>query len=95
MWITIIVGCADDPGVEEIREALPESRLPQAVRTTLALARKYGEKFGFGITPDYAPKLMQSLIPASLTGRPDGVYSTLDLMTPQGQESYSKYGKKN
>ena len=38
----IIVSCADDPGVEEIREALPGIPVTGGGETTLALARKYG-----------------------------------------------------
>ena len=47
----IIVSCADDPGVEEIREALPGIPVTGGGETTLALARKYGEKIG--VTWDY------------------------------------------
>ena len=52
----IIVSCADDPGVAEIREALPHMSVTGGGETTVALAGKYGEKIGLlGIT-DYAPK---------------------------------------
>ena len=57
----IIVSCADDPGVEEIREALPGIPVTGGGETTLALARKYGEKIGvLGIT-DYAREHMYEL----------------------------------
>ena len=57
----IIVSCADDPGVAEIREALPHMSVTGGGETTVALAGKYGEKIGLlGIT-DYAPKAYRKL----------------------------------
>lgn len=84
----IIVSCADDPGVEEIREALPGIPVTGGGETTVALALKYGEKIGvLGIT-DYAPKAYVRMIPDQMIlGKPDGVDSTLDLMTPEGRQS--------
>ena len=77
----IIVSCADDPGVEEIREAHPGIPVTGGGETTLALARKYGEKIGvLGIT-DYAPKAY-------------AVYSTLDLMTSKGRKSTVNMARK-
>ena len=91
----IIVSCADDPGVEEIREALPGIPVTGGGETTLALARKYGEKIGvLGIT-DYAPKAYAKLKSDQLLiGRPDGVYSTLDLMTSKGRKSTVNMARK-
>ena len=84
----IIVSCADDPGVEEIREALPGIPVTGGGETTVALALKYGEKIGvLGIT-DYAPRAYVRMIPDQMIlGKPDGVDSTLDLMTPEGRQS--------
>lgn len=84
----IIVSCADDPGVEEIREALPGIPVTGGGETTVALALKYGKKIGvLGIT-DYAPKAYVRMIPDQMIlGKPDGVDSTLDLMTPEGRQS--------
>ena len=84
----IIVSCADDPGVDEIREALPGIPVTGGGETTVALALKYGEKIGvLGIT-DYAPKAYVRMIPDQMIlGKPDGVDSTLDLMTPEGRQS--------
>lgn len=89
----IIVSCADDPGVEEIREALPGIPVTGGGETTVALALKYGQKIGvLGIT-DYAPKAYKRMVPDQMIpGRPDGVGSTLDLLTPEGRESTVKKG---
>ena len=74
----IIVSCADDPGV-----------------ATVALALKYGSRIGvLGIT-DYAPQAYMRMIPDQMIlGRPEGVHSTLDLMTPEGKASVLKLGMK-
>lgn len=51
----IIVSCADDPGVAEIRKVLPDIPVTGGGETTVALALKYGSRIGvLGIT-DYAP----------------------------------------
>lgn len=85
----ILVSCADDPGVKEIREALPGMPVTGGGETTVALATKYGEKIAVLGIVDYAPKAYLRMIPDKLiaVARPDGVNSTLDLMTPEGKAS--------
>ena len=39
-----LVSCADDPGVAEVREALPGMLVTDGGETTVALATRYGEK---------------------------------------------------
>ena len=77
----IIVSCADDPGVAEIRKVLPDIPVTGGGETTVALALKYGSRIGvLGIT-DYAPQAYMRMIPDQMIlGRPEGVHSTLDLM---------------
>lgn len=89
----IIVSCADDPGVAEIRQALPGIPVTGGGETTVALALKYGEKIGvLGIT-DYAPQAYLRIIPDKIIlGKPEGVDSTLDLMKPEGRENVIKMG---
>ncbi|MDO4274019.1 MAG: aspartate/glutamate racemase family protein [Eubacteriales bacterium] len=90
----IIVSCADDPGVEEIRRELPGIPVTGGGETTVALAMKYGEKIGvLGIT-DYAPLAYRRMIPAHrmLLGKPDCVNSTLDLMTDTGRAAMMAEG---
>lgn len=84
----IIVSCADDPGVKEIREALPGMPVTGGGETTVAIALKYGEKIGvLGIT-EYAPQAYVRMISDKMIlGKPEGVDSTLDLMTPEGRKS--------
>ena len=91
----IIVSCADDPGVAEIRKVLSDIPVTGGGETTVALALKYGSKIGvLGIT-DYAPQAYRRMIPDQMIlGRPEGVHSTLDLMTPEGKESVLKLGLK-
>ena len=59
----IIVSCADDPGVAEIRKVLPDIPVTGGGETTVALALKYGSRIGvLGIT-DYAPQAYMRMIP--------------------------------
>lgn len=85
----ILISCADDPGVKEVREALPGMPVTGGGETTVALATKYGEKIAVLGIADYAPKAYLRMIPDKLiaVGKPDGVDSTLDLMTPEGKAS--------
>ncbi|GAA0794710.1 aspartate/glutamate racemase family protein [Faecalicatena orotica] len=89
----LIVSCADDPGVEEIRKEIPGIPVTGGGETTAALALKYGEKIGvLGIT-DYAPAAYRRLLYGKMIlGKPDGVDSTLDLLTPEGRASTLKKG---
>ena len=88
----ILVSCADDPGVAEVRAALPGMPVTGGGETTVALASKYGEKIAVLGIVDYAPKAYLRMIPEKLIaiGKPDGVDSTLDLMTPEGRQSCIK-----
>lgn len=90
----IIVSCADDPGVAEIREAIPGMPVTGGGETTVSLALKYGDKIGvLGIT-DYAPQAYVRMIPDKMIlGKPEGVNSTLDLMTPEGKQSVLAMGQ--
>ena len=91
----IIVSCADDPGVAEIRKVLPDIPVTGGGETTVALALKYGSRMGgVGMTDD-APQAYMRMIPEQMIlGRPEGVHSTLDLMTPEGKASVLKLGMK-
>ena len=85
----ILISCADDPGVAEVREALPGMVVTGGGETTVAVATRYGDKIGLLGIMDYAPKAYRRMIPDKLVGvlRPEGVYSTLDLMTEAGRKS--------
>lgn len=85
----ILVSCADDPGVAEVRAALPGMPVTGGGETAAALASKYGEKIAVLGIVDYAPKAYLRMLPEKLlaVGKPDGVDSTLDLMTPEGRAS--------
>lgn len=89
----LLVSCADDPGVEEIRKEIPDIPVTGGGETTVALALKYGERIGvLGIT-DYAPAAYRRMIPDQMIlGKPDCVNSTLDLMTPKGRAAMIEEG---
>ena len=87
----IIVSCADDPGVAEIREALPHMSVTGGGETTVALAGKYGEKIGLlGIT-DYAPRAYRKLPKDRLVAveKPEGVNSFL-MRTAHWKQNYKQ-----
>lgn len=92
----IIVSCADDPGVAEIRQALPGMCVTGGGETTVALASKYSDKIGILGIVDYAPKAYLRMAKDKLVcvERPEGVNSTLDLMTPEGKASCLECAKR-
>ena len=53
---------------------------------------RYGQKIAVLGIVDYAPKAYLRMIPEKIValGKPEGVDSTLDLMTPEGRESCLK-----
>lgn len=89
----ILVSCADDPGVEEVRRALPDIPVTGGGETAVALALRYGFPVGvLGIT-DYAPAAYERLLKGRMIlEKPCGVNSTLDLMTPEGREQVLNSG---
>ena len=85
----ILVSCAEDPGVEEIRAAMPGMPVTGGGECAGAAALRYGERVGgLGIV-HYAPKAYRRLLGDRLVGnfRPEGVNCTLDLQTPEGHDS--------
>lgn len=96
----ILVSCADDPGLDSVRRAVPSIPSTGAGECTAALAARYGRRVAvIGIT-DEAPKAYQRMMtsirsphaldaPTVLIGnfRPESVHSTLDLQTPEGRAS--------
>lgn len=92
----ILVSCADDPGLEELRAALPGIPVTGAGETTAALACKYSDRIGIIVISDYTPPSYVRLFADKLVGveKPDGVNSTLDLMTPEGRENCIRSAKK-
>ncbi|MBA7571304.1 hypothetical protein ES708_13063 [subsurface metagenome] len=82
----IIVSCADDPGVKELRKLL---KIPVigAGSSVAALSLSYGDKVGtFGIT-EQAPPIMREILGKHLVAetKPEGIKTTLDLMTDEGK----------
>jgi len=84
----IIVSCADDPGVKELRKLL---KIPVigAGSSVAALSLSYGAKVGtFGIT-EKAPPIMREILSEHLVAeiKPEGIKTTLDLMTDEGKRN--------
>lgn len=87
----IIVSCADDPGVKELRKFL---KIPVigAGSSVAAVALSYSTKVGtLGIT-EQTPKIMQEILGKHLVAetKPEGIKTTLDLMTDKGRENAFK-----
>jgi len=82
----IIVSCAADPGVSELRK-LVQIPVIGAGSSVAALALSYSTKVGtLGIT-EQTPEIMQEILGDHLLAeaRPVGVKTTLDLMTDEGK----------
>lgn len=84
----IIISCADDPGVRELRKLL---KIPVvgAGSSVAALSLSYGNKIGtLGITEQSPPIIKEILGKHLVAGiKPKGIKTTLDLMTDQGKRS--------
>ena len=80
---------------EELRKVFPGIPVTGGGETTVALALKYGSRIGvLGIT-DYAPQAYRRMVPDKIIlARPEGVHSTLDLMTPEGRKNILEAGMK-
>ena len=84
----LIVSCAADPGVTELREQL-DIPVFGAGASVAALALAYGRRIGvLGIT-DRAPAAIREVLGNHLIAeeRPAGVTGTLDLMEESGQRA--------
>lgn len=84
----IVISCAGDPAVQELRAELSIPVIGAGEATAL-LAGHYGKKFGvLGITEE-VPRAYSKAFGGNIVGtcRPEGVNSTLDLMTEKGRES--------
>lgn len=85
----LIVSCADDPGVAELRLEFPDLAVAGGGEATVALAQRYGDRIGVLGIVDYAPRAYREKIPDKICGvvRPKGVNSAVDLLTEAGRES--------
>jgi len=87
----LIISCADDPAVDLLNRKLAIP-VVGAGRSAALLAMGLGERVGvIGIT-DETPKIMKEVLKGFLVKetRPEGVSTTLDLMTPEGRKSVLK-----
>lgn len=84
----IIVSCADDPGVEELRKIV---RIPVigAGSSSASLALSCGQRVGTLGIREVAPRVMKDMLGRHLVAetRPEGVKTTWDLMGDEGRGS--------
>lgn len=83
----LIISCAGDPGVSELRKIL-DIPVVGAGESTAMIARRYGNIFGIlGIT-DEIPTSYTRILGDNIVGTCNipGIVSTLDLMTDEGRE---------
>lgn len=83
----LIISCAGDPGVSELRKIL-DIPVVGAGESTAMIARRYGNIFGvLGIT-DEIPTSYTRILGDNIVGTCNipGIVSTLDLMTDEGRE---------
>lgn len=84
----IVVSCANDPAVKELREELSIPVIGAGESTAL-LATRYGQTFGvLGITEEI-PRGYRKTFGDRIVGNclPEGIHSTLDLLTTEGKKS--------
>ena len=83
----IIISCAADPAVKEVRRALLIPVIG-AGSSVSALALTYGEKIGVLNLTEETPKVIRKVLGVNLIAEdhPYGVANTLDLMTEKGRE---------
>ncbi len=87
----LIISCADDPAVDLLNRKLSIPVIG-AGRSAALLSIGLGERVGvIGIT-DETPKIMKEVLNGFLVkeSKPEGISTTLDLMTPEGRESVLK-----
>lgn len=86
--MAIIVSCADDPGVDELRKIV---KIPVigAGRSSACVALCCGGRVGTLGIREIAPRVIKDILGRYLVGetRPEGVKTTLDLLTNQGREN--------
>lgn len=83
----LVVSCAGDPGVEELKREL-DIPVIGAGEATAFLAAKYGKKIGvLGITEE-VPRAYAKILGSDIVGtcRTEGINSTLDLMAVEGRQ---------
>ena len=84
----IIVSCADDPGVEGLRNIV---KIPVigAGSSCACLALSRGSRIGTLGIREGAPRVMKDILGEHLVAetRPEGVKTTLDLMTGEGKKN--------
>jgi len=87
----IIISCAADPGVKELRGLL---KIPiiGAGSSVVTLSLSYGDKIGaLGIT-EQVPLIVREILGKHLVAetKPEGIKTTLDLMNSEGKEKALK-----
>ncbi len=84
----LIVSCADDPGVGELRN-LVKIPVVGAGSASACCALSRGARIGTLGIREGAPRVMKEILGRHLVAetRPEGVKTTLDLMTREGREN--------
>lgn len=83
----LVISCAGDPGVKELKEIL-DIPVIGAGESTALLAQRYGDTFGvLGITKEI-PRVYKEILGSNIVGTCDveDVASTLDLMNEHGRK---------
>ncbi|GAX91743.1 aspartate/glutamate racemase family protein [Effusibacillus lacus] len=83
----LVISCAADPGIKELRQAVAIPVIGAGSSAALA-ALAIGEPVGVLGISDSVPKVVENLLGDLMIGyaRPEGVTNTTDLLTPSGRE---------
>lgn len=91
----LIVSCADDPGVKELRDVL-EIPVIGAGSAAAATALALGLPVGVLTISDFIPRPVEELLGERIVAffRPEDVRTTLDLMTEESYRGFISAGEK-
>lgn len=89
----IIISCADDPGLEEVREVVTDIPVIGCGETGLGVSLMYGRKIGLLSITKSLPRAYQKIADQIILGKPDNVNSTRDLMIKEGRDNMLKVAK--
>lgn len=90
----LVVSCAGDPAVSELKQIL-EIPVTGAGEPTARRSMKYGNKVGVIGIEEKAPKVFEEVLGDKLVKyiRPQNIYNTNDLQTEEGKLSVVKAGQ--
>ncbi|MEJ8545564.1 aspartate/glutamate racemase family protein [Brevibacillus borstelensis] len=87
----LVISCADDPGIDALRQQVPVPVIGAGSATAL-LAKGYGEPVGLLDIAAEPPRVMKQILGEQLVwhASPPGVTNSAEVMTPYGRKAALK-----